>query len=92
MINFEQIRNIKKSLAHSKLAMWQALYCFMYIEDIDLLDTKEMNAEQIKEIRKKITIARSSIGQNLNELFELLHSYFLSSSIEKDESQKRNGV
>ena len=80
MINFEQIKEIKKSVAHSKLAIWQALHDLMHIDEIDLGEVKEMTFEQVKEIRKKITQARGLIGTKLNVLFELLHSSFMESS------------
>jgi D-hexose-6-phosphate mutarotase len=74
MMNIDQIKEIKKGVTHSKLALWQALHDLMSIDEIDLMEVREMTAEQIKEVRKKVTRLRGFIGQKLNGLFELLYS------------------
>ena len=83
MINFEQIKEIKKGVTHSKLALWQALHDLMTIEEVDLMDVKDMSLDRMSEVRKKVTRLRGLIGTLLNPLFELLHAFVTDSSDKK---------
>ena len=80
MLNIDQLKEIKKGVTHSKLALWQALHDLMSIEEIDLVDVKDMTIDRMSEVRKKLTLTRGLIGTRLNPLFELLHALMTDSS------------
>ena len=80
MMNIDQLKEIKKGVTHSKLALWQALHDVMQIEEIDLVDVKDMTLDRMGEVRKKLTLTRGLIGTRLNPLFELLHALMTDSS------------
>ena len=61
MMNFEQIKEIKKGITHSKLALWQALHDVMQIEEVDLVDVKDITLDRMSEVRKKVTRLRGLI-------------------------------
>jgi hypothetical protein len=61
MMNLEQIKEIKKGVIHSKLALWQALHDLMTIEEVDLMDVKDMSLDRMSEVRKKVTRLRGLI-------------------------------
>jgi hypothetical protein len=82
MMNIDQIKEIKKGVTHSKLALWQALHDLMTIEEVDLTDDKAMTLDRMSEVRKKLTLTRGLIGTRLNPLFELLHA-FMTDSLDK---------
>lgn len=82
MMNIDQIKEIKKGVTHSKLALWQALHDVMQIEEVDLVDVKDITLDRMSEVRKKVTRLRGLIGTRLNPLFELLHA-FMTDSPEK---------
>jgi hypothetical protein len=80
MLTIDQLKEIKKSITLSKLALWQALHDVMQIEEIDLVDVKDMTLDRMGEVRKKLTVTRGLIGTQLNPLFELLHALMTDSS------------
>jgi len=80
---FTQFKEIKKGVTHSKLALWQALHDVMQIEEVDLMDARDMTLDRMSEVRKKVTRLRGLIGTQLNPLFELLHDFMTDSSDKK---------
>ena len=83
MLNIDQLKQIKQGVTHSKLALWQALHDVMQIEEIDLVDVKDMTIDRMSEVRKKLTLTRGLIGTRLNPLFELLHALMTDSAGKK---------
>jgi len=84
MMNIDQIKEIKKGITHSKLALWQALHDVMQIEEVDLMDAHDMTLDRMSEVRKKLTLTRGLIGTRLNPLFELFHAFMTDSSVSKE--------
>ena len=83
MMNIDQIKEIKKGVTHSKLALWQALHDLMTIEEVDLMNAHDMTLDRMSEVRKKVTRLRGLIGTRLNPLFELLHAFMTDSPDKK---------
>ena len=60
-MNIDQIKEIKKGVTHSKLALWQALHDMMQIEEVDLMDYHDMTLDRMSEVRKKLTLTSKHI-------------------------------
>ena len=45
MINFEQIKEIKRKITHARMTIMQAYNSLTFIEEIDLEEVKELSAE-----------------------------------------------
>ena len=69
MINFEQIKEIKKKITHARMTIMQAYNSLTFIEEIDLEEVKELSAEHFHFLRTKAGHARIKMGLRLNELF-----------------------
>ncbi|CAK9250929.1 unnamed protein product [Sphagnum jensenii] len=61
----------------------KALHDVMQIEEVDLMDARDMTLDRMSEVRKKVTRLRGLIGTQLNPLFELLHAFMTDSSDKK---------
>ena len=62
MFVLKDIVEIKKKLIHAKLALWQGLHDLMYLDDIDLMEVREITIDQAKILRKKAEKARAIVG------------------------------
>jgi len=87
MMNFEQIKEIKKRITHARMTLMQCYNSFTFIEEIDLAEVKELSAEHAEALRVKASNARIRLGLRFNELFALWESYFLDYRTEKKEKE-----
>jgi hypothetical protein len=87
MINFEQIKEIKKRITHARMTLMQCYNSFTFIEEIDLAEIKELSAEHSHFLRTKAAHARIKMGLRLNELFSLWESHFMDYRAEKKEDE-----
>ena len=85
MINFEQIKEIKRKLVHARMTMMQCYNSLTFIEEIDLAEIKELSAEHSHFLRTKAAHARIKMGLRLNELFALWESQLMDYRAQKKE-------
>jgi len=85
MMNFEQIKEIKKRITHARMTLMQCYNSFTFIEEIDLAEIKELSAEHSHFLRTKAAHARIKMGLRLNELFALWESQLIDYRAQKKE-------
>jgi hypothetical protein len=85
MMNFEQIKEIKKRITHARMTLMQCYNSFTFIEEIDLAEVKELSAEHSHFLRTKAAHARIKMGLRLNELFALWESQLMDYRAQKKE-------
>ena len=85
MINFEQIKEIKRKLVHARMTLMQCYNSLTFIEKIDLAEIKELSAEHSHFLRTKAAHARIKMGLRLNELFALWESQLIDYRAQKKE-------
>ena len=87
MMNFEQIKEIKKRITHARMTLMQCYNSLTFIEEVDLADVKEMSSEHFHFLRTKAAHARIKMGLRLNELFSLWESHFMEDRAERKEKE-----
>lgn len=78
MMNFDQIKEIKKRITHARMTLMQ---CY------NSLTFKELSAEHSHFLRTKAAHARIKMGLRLNELFALWESQLMDYRTEKKEKE-----
>jgi hypothetical protein len=90
MMNFEQIKEIKRKLVHARMTLMQCYNSLTFIEEVDLADVKEMSSEHFHFLRTKAAHARIKMGLRLNELFSLWEAHFIDDRTRKKEEERGN--
>lgn len=92
MMNFEQIKEIKKRITHARMTLMQCYNSLTFIEEVDLADVKEMSSEHFHFLRTKAAHARIKMGLRLNELFSLWESQLIDDRAQKKEEEVSESV